>query len=1088
MKKRNIMGYNCRIKNYIFVFVLLLLCYGAYGQATTQGKDFWVSFGGNGDELFSSVDLQIRVVTTKATVVKFTFSQTGYAQSVSLTAGSVYTKKLTESEKAIVYADVGGVFKRSLHIESDEDIAVYAINLVEYTTDATCILPVNAYDTSYYHLSYNGVYYDGYVIVATEDNTTIYENDYPVAVLDRGNTFSKYFLNNISRHVTSDKPVAYFTANKCVNVPADVDACDCLYEQLLPESLWGVSFMAPVTVRGIERVRVYASQDNTTVTHSGGTVEWGSLSLNKGEYVELEIDILDAGCYIESDKPVAVMSYLTGLDYFGLDYMFGDPAMAWVPSVDQFVTETTIAPFVASESSVIEEHHILIITAAEYKKSVRLSVGNDGYSSLSGGSWFDHPSGYSFYSMPLAQADKSYSFKNPAGLAIMGYGLGTYESYYYLAGSALRRLNASLYVNGIHNQDMEGQTLCSDNIMAKAVVRYEMHAEQGHLRWFIDDMEMTDLEDILEWNRSLPAGLHEISMIVRYKEGSMDTARSSFTVELPDLNMIGMADTTVCKWSKVKLQIENASEEYVYSWFYDEQYMDTIIKASFIETDVLLADTVFYLEVASNKKCTVRDTVKVTVNSLFDLICRDTAVCYNTVATPGALTADDVSLTWYSDANYSGVIVSENSFETSALTVDTVFYVEAVSVDGCRLRDSVRVFVFPFPELAVDDVEICYNRTATLTATSSDVVSVTWYSDADYTGIIVNSNPFETPALTVDTVFYVEALLENGCISRGSAKVTVHPFPELTVKNRDTVCRESSVRLEAASSDAVSWYSDCNFSDLIGDGVSFLTGVLTVDTVFRVSSTSREGCITRDSVNVVTVSPPAVVAMDDSHLCYGEKVDLSRFQSVGLISWNVDTITKNPVLTNRYIVTASRPPCPDARDTVIITFGDSLYILPAALPEYLLNIEYSQQFTSNAESPRFSVYKGVLPSGLFLSPAGMLSGTNFQRENAEGVTFTVKVEDVYKCTAFKEYAFPSRLFIPKTSFDCNGINDVFMRGFEIIIFDRLGIEIFRGDDGWDGTNKGNPAPEDIYFYSLRYKNTKGEFIVKQGYVGLIIIK
>jgi gliding motility-associated-like protein len=1327
-----LIGYKMKI--HIFVLILLLYCGYIHGQSTTQGKDFWVSFGNNAKESSSSLSLQVRIVATNAANVKFTFTETGYTETIALVAGSVYTRDLSSAEKYAVYASMSGISQKSLHIESDENIAVYAINLLEATTDATGILPINAYDTSYYHLSYynlNG-YYDGYVIIAVENNTNIYDDNVLVATLNRGEVYANYF-DHTTKHITTDKPVAYFTTNSCVRVPPSVTACDCLYEQLLPESLWGISFMVPVTIRGIERIRIYAAQDNTTITHSGGTVMSGSLNLNSGEYVELEINRNEAGCYIESNRPVAVASYLTGLDFPGLSYYNGDPAMAWIPSIDQLVKETTIAPFIASGSSILSEHHILIIAPTAYRELTEMRIGNGAYSPLAGGVWLNHPSGYSFYSMPLNNADESYGFRNSAGLAILGYGLGNYESYYYLAGSALRKLDASLYVNNIHNQDMEGQIFCADSVAVRAVVHYIMHTDQGHLRWYIDGVEETAFEDRLEWYGNLSGGKHEISMIVKKENGVSDTVRSSFMIE--DIIEIEIADTTICQEERVKLQIKNTSDELVYLWFYDAYYKDTIVKATLLETDILDADTMFYIGVVTSGGCISRDTVTISVNPLPELISKDTSVCYNSIATPTASSSDAVSITWYGDANYSSIIVANNSFETAALKADTMFYVEAVSVNGCILRDSVKVTVHPLPELTIDnhDIEICYNQTAIPIASSSDAVSVTWYSDANYSNIIISANSFETAALTADTMFYVEAVSANGCISRDSVKVTVHPLPELIVdnhdmeicynqtvvptasgsdavsvtwygdanysniiisansfetaalkadtmfyveavsangcisrdsvkvtvhplpelivdnhdmeicynqtvvptasgsdavsitwygdanysniivannsfetaalkadtmfyveavsangcisrdsvkiivyplpeltvdnhdmeicynqtvvpiasssdavsvtwygdanysniivannsfetaalkadtmfyveavsangcilrdsvkvtvhslpellvNNRDTVCLETSALLNVSSSDAVSiaWYGDADYSDLIGYDASYQTAALTADTVFYVESMSNKGCTTRDSINVFTVAPPAIVAMDDYHLCYGEEVTLTTLQSDGMVNWNVEPTTVSPVSTQQYIVTASRYPCPDAKDTVTVTVGDSLYILPDILPEYKPNDEYSQQLTSNVESPKFTVANGNLLPGLFLNTSGMLSGTLPMGNNIFESIFTIRVEDIHGCTAEKEYTVEKGLFIPKIfTPNGDGINDIFMPGYNITVFDRLGIEIFKGDNGWDGTYKGKLVPFDIYFYVLHYTDIKGKTVVKSGYIGI----
>jgi gliding motility-associated-like protein len=73
-----------------------------------------------------------------------------------------------------------------------------------------------------------------------------------------------------------------------------------------------------------------------------------------------------------------------------------------------------------------------------------------------------------------------------------------------------------------------------------------------------------------------------------------------------------------------------------------------------------------------------------------------------------------------------------------------------------------------------------------------------------------------------------------------------------------------------------------------------------------------------------------------------------------------------------------------------------------------------------------------------------------------------------------------RIFSPNG----DGINDIFMKGHKITIFDRTGTVIFSGDNGWDGTYKGKTVPNDIYFYILQYKDNKEKIITKNGYIGV----
>ena len=522
-----------------FIVTLTLLCtVSLQAQVSTSGKDFWFSFGSNYYDAFqgTSLQFQFRIVTTKNTQATITFTQTGEVMSLSLSANTVYTYDLTPAQKQAVYSNVTGKSSKSIHIQTDENVSVYAINTVYLVTDATIILPTGALDNSYYHLSYIPISFvpdvpDGYTIVAVENNTTIYEDGVSKTVLNKGEVYSSYFsIDGTGKHITADNPVAYFVTHSCVFVPAGVWTCDCFYEQLHPESSWGNCFFVPVTKRGIERVRIIASQDNTTINFTGGALIAGSQTLNAGEWAEIEIYAAQNGCYIESSNPVGVVSYLTGYFYPELTYFLGDPSIVWIPPIEQFIGETLVAPFLAVGSSNITEHHLLIVTPTITKKLTEISISGGDYTALTGGTWSDHSSGYSYYNLPLSNEDVSYSLKNPEKLIVLGYGLGFQESYYYLAGAAARRLDAYFKVNGIHYRSLDNKFYCNENIEVEAFVRCQMDAAPGHLRWLINDVEQTAFTDSLRWATQLPPGSHTILMIVKDENGEEDSLATSFVI------------------------------------------------------------------------------------------------------------------------------------------------------------------------------------------------------------------------------------------------------------------------------------------------------------------------------------------------------------------------------------------------------------------------------------------------------------------------------------------------------------------------------------------------------------------------------
>ena len=66
----------------------------------------------------------------------------------------------------------------------------------------------------------------------------------------------------------------------------------------------------------------------------------------------------------------------------------------------------------------------------------------------------------------------------------------------------------------------------------------------------------------------------------------------------------------------------------------------------------------------------------------------------------------------------------------------------------------------------------------------------------------------------------------------------------------------------------------------------------------------------------------------------------------------------------------------------------------------------------------------------------------------------------------------------------DGINDVFMAGWKIQVFNRNGLLLYDGTGGWDGTHNGKPVSSDTYFYILTYSSTESAK-TKAGYITVI---
>ena len=162
------------------------------GQSTTQGRDFWLSYGQNAGMGPQPNMLQLRIVATRATKVTLTFTEDNTTETINVAAGQVYTRMFDVNEANKIYSSTTGTSKKTMHIVSDESISVFAINIYRHTTDATNVLPVTNYGKAYRHLTYTTSANDGYTLVAAEDNTQISENGNVIVTLNRGQVYSKY--------------------------------------------------------------------------------------------------------------------------------------------------------------------------------------------------------------------------------------------------------------------------------------------------------------------------------------------------------------------------------------------------------------------------------------------------------------------------------------------------------------------------------------------------------------------------------------------------------------------------------------------------------------------------------------------------------------------------------------------------------------------------------------------------------------------------------------------------------------------------------------------------------------------------------
>ncbi|MDL2315311.1 hypothetical protein LJC16_03525, partial [Bacteroidales bacterium OttesenSCG-928-C19] len=540
---------------------------------------------------YAPVNLGIKIAAKEQTIVTYEFlDNPSLNTSFIIQAGTLAPRDSFNSpQKQAVYLSrpyvnsasisaYSAIKNKTLRITTDKPVSVYAINHNRGSGDATNVFPVSNWGTSYYHISsksddsgvdplypiyaYESAYYDGYAVIAGTDGTIIKDNGTQVATLNRGQVYYSYSAQAsdfTGKLITSNYPVAYYVINTGARIPTDKPATENLFQQLAPTNLWGQKFMVPLTHRGKERIRIISAQAGTNLTISsssykiitglGGNSVTSLSNIPAGKFVEIE---MSSACFISSNYPIGICSFMVGnqaLDPVEDQKTAGDPSMTWIPSVEQMVYSTTIAPFDMKAEAVSDSkvsHYAMVVVPEGSESNVEMAIGLQSPSPLSGGSWKGTVSGYSYYEMEL-DPSLVYTFDNPQGLMLIAYGYGGSKSYYYVAGAAARSLNPHIRIDDEHYQDVQNKVYCNDDIAVVGRISSRSTLANPWLKWLVDGAEVVSLRNDTTWNvseLSLAAGDHEIQMIVVNSENYAEVCTYYFTINPVSVSVSGA--TTIC--------------------------------------------------------------------------------------------------------------------------------------------------------------------------------------------------------------------------------------------------------------------------------------------------------------------------------------------------------------------------------------------------------------------------------------------------------------------------------------------------------------------------------------------------------------
>lgn len=308
---------------------VLLLLWGCC-SAGPAGKEFVAVFMQNYRWDYGNARFLVQVsapMTLKGPAnVTVTVPHLENVQKRTIGPGEGVTFQLPKSVEMIG----SGKSSKTVRIEATQEVTVTSLNYKAYTADTSVIYPVTEWGTEYYIYTPT----DSPLLTYKEFSITNHQGRNPVEVYVKNNTkfqgrmyragskisfelgpFESMQIQSDSdltgSRVASKLPVAVSTGHSCAWL---FSRCSHVYEQLLPTSSWGKSFVvAPLDFQSpkdrYDSVVIQASQPTRVTVKEGDSSK--TMTMNRGDTIQLK-SRWPVAFHITADKGIQVLFEFNG--------------------------------------------------------------------------------------------------------------------------------------------------------------------------------------------------------------------------------------------------------------------------------------------------------------------------------------------------------------------------------------------------------------------------------------------------------------------------------------------------------------------------------------------------------------------------------------------------------------------------------------------------------------------------------------------------------------------------------------------------------------------------------------------------------
>lgn len=380
-------------------------------------------------------------------------------------------------------------------------------------------------------------------------------------------------------------------------------------------------------------------------------------------------------------------------------------------------------------------------------------------------------------------------------------------------------------------------------------------------------------------------------------------------------------DTLICFGQKIKLKPNKTNNNYQYSW----QNGDTTSQLEVINPGL-------YWVKANDSICYETDTISITYETEIAVNAgRDTSLCENQsfLITPTYNSNNNITYRWNTDATSPNLNVANSgqywiemtkgkckvrdtiqiTFNTipyinlgadtiyckgqtfsyqvkypnatylwNTQSTDSIIYADSagtywaeINNNGCKVRDSVNVTIFPLENLNLgNDTTVCEGTEITLTAFAKNATQYTW-----------NTNDTDTFIKPKTTGTYWVVASASFCKVTDSVQINFIPTPKFSLGNDTTICSNSTLILDSKIDSAL--YKWDNLST---------QKTRTVNTLgYYTLTVTKNGCSATDGLAVTIEQAPNLNLGNDTTLCEGYQLNLtSNILGVSSYLWQDNSV------------------------------------------------------------------------------------------------------------------------------------------------------------------------------------------------------